>query len=311
MSRGFLKPFCLLILACFFSLLLTAQQVGVQPHFSVLEDRNGSLSADAILQHPAVMVPLDSLRHGTSTSFYWLRTQLHTDSAADPDRVLSFRNLTYVDVYLYQGDSLISHKQAGAFRKRSEIMESDGRLYVTLPLERDKAYTLLLQVHHTKHYQPVFDFVLQSKREYFQKLRFKESMDSALQGAVCLFFLYTLLSFIVTRYKLYLWLLLFIGGVGLYMVSSAGYFIEWFFPDDPPTGWLFNIHFLNLGLMGVFLLLRDFWRIKQNYPDYYRWVRWIPALLVTSSLTYFIIDYTTGNYNLTNNINGAMARERS
>ena len=284
--------------------LLTGQQVMLQPHFSVLEDRNGTMSADAARRQLTAMIPLDSLDHGISTSYYWLRTELHTDSAAvDPGRVLSFRNLTYVDVYLYQGDSLITHKQAGAFRKRTGIIEGDGRLYATLPLEPGKAYTLLLQVHHTKHYQPVFDFALQTKREYFKKLRFKESLDSALQGAICLFFLYTLLSFIVTRYKLYLWLLMFIGGVGLYVVSSAGYFIEWFFPDDPPTGWLFNIHFLDLGLMGAFLLLRDFWRIKQNYPNYYRWVRWIPALLVASSLTYLIIDYTTGNYNLTNNIN--------
>src|ERR1700743_1327887 len=110
MSRVFLKPFCLLLLACLFfgicnadtlpppAPLLTGQQVMLQPHFSVLEDRNGSLSADAVLQRLAAMVPVDSLRTGISTSYYWLRTQLHTDSAAiDPDRVLSFRNLTYVD----------------------------------------------------------------------------------------------------------------------------------------------------------------------------------------------------------------------
>ncbi len=315
MSRVFFKPFCLLILACLFSgicsagtlpaptPLLSGQQVMLKPHFAVLEDRNGSLSAGTVLQHPDRMIPLDSLRHGVSTSYYWLKTDLHTDSVtADPGRVLSFRNLTYVDVYLYQGDSLIIHKQAGVFRKYSEIMEADGRLYTILPLESGKAYTLLLQVHHTKHYQPVFDFTLQTKRVYFHKLRFRESLDSALQGAVCLFFLYTLLSYIVSRYKLYLWLLVFIGGIGMYVIASAGYFIEWFFPDDPPTGWLFNVQFLDLGLLGVYLLMRDFWQLKQNYPRYYRWVRWIPALLAASSLTYFIIDYTTGNYSLTNNI---------
>ncbi len=283
--------------------LLAGQQVMLQPHFSVLEDRRGSLSAADVLKHPDVLVPLDSFRQGYPTSYYWLKTELHTGKAAsDPGCVLSLRNLTYVDVYLYQGDSLLIHKQAGVFRKRSEINESDGRMYTLLPLEPGKTYTLLLQVHHTKHYQPVFDFSLQTKRDYFQKLRFKETLDSALQGAVCLFFVYTLLSWIVSRYKPYLWLSLFIGGIGLYVISSAGYFIEWFFPEDPPTGWLFNIHFLDLGLLGAYLLLRDFWQLKKNYPTYYRWVKWIPALLAASSLTYFIIDYFTGNYSLTNTI---------
>ena len=151
MSRGFLfKHFWLLILACLFSTFLTGQQVMLQPHFSVLEDRNGSVSADAVLKHPAAMIPLDSLRNGISTSYYWLRTELHTDSpVADPDRVLSFHNLTYVDVYLYQGDSLLVHKMAGVFRKRSAISEFDGRQFTVLPLEPGKTYTLLLQVHHT------------------------------------------------------------------------------------------------------------------------------------------------------------------
>jgi two-component sensor histidine kinase len=283
--------------------LLIGQQVMLQPHFSVREDRMGSLTAVDLLEHPDALVPLDSFRQGSPTSFYWLRTELQTGRiVSDPDRVLSFSNLTYVDIYLYQHDSLLIHKQAGAFRKRIDINESDGRLYAFLPLVPGNTYTLLLKVHHTKHYPPAFDFSLQTKRDYFSKLRFKESMDAALQGAVCLFFVYTLLSWTVTRYKLYLWLLLFIGGIGLYVISSAGYFIEWFFPDDPPAGWLFNIHFLDLGLLGAFLLLRDFWQLKNNYPGYYRWVKWIPALLAVSSLTYFIIDYFTGNYRLTNNI---------
>jgi two-component sensor histidine kinase len=275
----------------------------LKPHFLALEDRTGTLSATELLKNPNALVPLDALPKGSSTSYYWLKTTLQTSKmATDPGEVLSFNNLTYVDVYLYQGDSLISHQQAGAFRGRNYIAESDGRFFVTLPLQPGGTYTLLLQVHHTKHYQPVFDFTLQTRRSYYQKVRLKESLNSALQGAVCLFFVHTLLSWLVTRYRPYLWLQVFIAGVGLYAISSAGYFIEWFFPDDPPTGWLFNKHFVNLGMFGLFLLVRDFWQIPSNYPRYYSWMKWMPGLLIASSLTYFLIDYLTGNYNLTNTI---------
>jgi len=283
--------------------LLIGQPVDLQPYFAVLEDSNGSQSASGLLHQGERFAPVNAFRPGDPTSHYWLRTELHTgQTISDPDRMLSFTHLTYVDIYLYQGDSLLMLKHAGAFRKRSDIADFDGRLYATLPLETGRTYTLLLHVHHTNHYQPVFDFSLQTKHEFYLDLRKKESLDAALQGAVCLFFVYTLLSWLVTRYRLYLWLLLFIGGVGMYVISSGGYFIEWFTPEDPSTGWLFNIQFLDLGLLGLYLLMTEFWRLKKNHPQYYRWVRWAPVLLALSSVATIIIDYFTGNYNLTNNI---------
>ena len=283
--------------------LLIGQPVDLQSHFSIREDKNGSLTAIEVLHQTEKLAPLNAFHPGEPTSYYWLRTELHTGKTiSDPGRILSFTHLTYVDIYLYQGDSLLAIKHAGAFRKRSDIADFDGRLYASLPLEAGRSYTLLLQVHHTKHYQPVFDFSLQTKRVFFLNLRYSQALDAALQGAAGVFFIYTLLSWIVTRYKLYLWLLLFIGGVGLYVISSAGYFIEWFFPEDPPTGWLFNLQFLHLGLMGAYLLVIDFWQLKKNHPRFYAWIRWAPYVLVITSIVNFIIDYFTGNYNLTNNI---------
>ncbi|WP_431209421.1 hypothetical protein ACQ86N_25010 [Puia sp. P3] len=79
-------------------------------------------------------------------------------------------------------------------------------------------------MHHTKHYQPVFDFTLQTRRSYYQTVRLKESLNSALQGAVGIFFVYTLLSWLVTRYRLYLWLLVFVTGVGLYAIKLCRLF---------------------------------------------------------------------------------------
>ncbi|HEX3933864.1 MAG TPA: 7TM diverse intracellular signaling domain-containing protein, partial [Puia sp.] len=251
--------------------LLMGQRVVLEPHFSAMEDADGSLSVNYLFDHTVAFVPLSALQRGSPTGYYWLRTILLADSEMlDPVQVLSFSHLTYVDIYLYEGNSLILHKQAGAFRKRSDIGEEDGRLYTHLPLERGKAYTLLLRVHHTKHYQPVFDFALQSRRGYFRNLRLKEATDAALQGAIGLFFLYTLLSWIVSRFRPYLWLLFFIAGSGLFVISSTGYFIEWFFPEDPPTGWLFNVHFLYLGLFGLNRLLADFWQLKKYNPGLYR-----------------------------------------
>ncbi|HVS96729.1 MAG TPA: histidine kinase dimerization/phosphoacceptor domain -containing protein, partial [Puia sp.] len=190
------------------------------------------------------------------------------------------------------------HKQVGAFRPLSEISDGDGREYAVLPLQPAKEYTLLLEVHHTKYYQPEFDFQLRPNREFFARLRFKESLNAALIGATFMFFLYSLLSWAVSRYRPYAWLMLFIGGIGIYVVGSGGYIMEWFYPENPASGWLLNIQFLHLGMFGMYLLVVDFWDLPGEFSGLYRRVRWIPAILVVTSVACFVIDYFAGNYRL-------------
>jgi two-component sensor histidine kinase len=271
--------------------------------FRMLEDSSGLKTANILYHQPQAFAPLKEGWQGDPTSYYWLRTTFHANTSKDPGNVLSFSHLTYVDVYLFTDSGLVLHRSIGAFRPRSEIADGDGRLYTNLPIQAGKDYTLLIQVHHTKHYQPVFDFQLQSGRQFFVALRAKESFDAALMGAVILLLIYTLLSWAVSRYRPYAWLGLFIAGIGLYVFSSGGYWIDWFSPEDPASGWLLNAHFLHAGMLGLYLLVADAWRVRTTFPRLHAWVRWIPWLLAATTITTFCIDYWTGNYNLSAIIN--------
>jgi two-component sensor histidine kinase len=273
-------------------------RVMLTPYLSVVEDPAGTLSPDSLSLHPAGFISLADAPKGRATSYYWLRTTLKTDSTAEQGRVLSFNHLTYVDVYLYVDGVRVLHKQTGAFRPLSDLSEGDGRTFTVLPLKPHKEYTLLLEVHHTKHYQPVFDFVLQPNLRFFTSLRIRYALNGALVGAAGIFLIYTLLSWVVSRYRPYAWLLLFMGGILAYVVGSGGYIIDWFYPEDPTSGWMLNIHFLHLGMFGIYMLVVDFWRVRSEFPRLYHSIRWIPALLAASSIACFIIDYFTGNYYL-------------
>jgi len=317
MSRGIsLLHLSLLVLACISIVtcqadslplpksLQSGQPVLLRPYLYVLEDRDGTADPFMLSTHPASFVPLDSLHPERPTDYYWLRAVLRTDTGNPiPNLALFFTHLTYVDVYLFGDSALLFHRKNGAFRERSAIAEGDGRLFTTMSLEPGKEYILLLKVHHTKHYRPQFDFALQQRDLYFRELHKRELWEAALQGAVCVFFLYTLLSWLVSHFRPYLWLLLFIAGASLYVISSAGYIIEWFFPEDPATGWLFNIHFVYISMLGLYLLLAEFWQLKKYNPGLYRWGQGMIVLLLCCSLTCFSIDYFTGNFNLANNVN--------
>lgn len=303
-------PASLLLVALFFGLapagghplnqpLLSGQRISLTPYFTIFQDSSGLLSAGELYHREKVFMPLGTASSGNPVGYYWLRTTLHTDSSKDPGDVLFFSHLTYVDVYLYSDSGLVMHKVAGAFRARSELNPEDGRFYTMLPLQPGKDYTLLLQVHHTKHFQPIFDFQLQPKRKFFVDLRVHEAFDAALLGAVCVFFLYSLMSWIVSRFRPYGWLMLFITGIGLYVMGSKGYLIDWFTPEDPAAGWLLNVQFLHAGLLGMYFLVADFWRFKTDFPRFYARVRWLSVLIITTSVADFCIDYFTGNYWLT------------
>ena len=278
--------------------LFTSQRVALAPYLSVLEDPAGNLSADSLSGQASAFTPLANAPIGRPTSHYWLRTTLKIDSTGDPTRVLSFSHLTYVDLYLYLDGVRVLHKQAGTFRPRSEIAEEDGRSYMVLPLQPQKQYTLLLEVHHTKHYHPDFNFEMQPNRQFFASRAIRDSMTAALVGAAGIFLIYTLLSWMVSRYRPYAWLFLFMAGILGYVVGSGGYIIRWFYPEDPPGGWMLNIHFLHLGMFGIYLLVVDFWRVRTEFPRLYRNIRWIPVLLAASSAACFIVDYFAGNYYL-------------
>lgn len=279
------------------------RKLALTPYLLAWEDTLANGTPGIALHHKELFAPLHVLRMKSATSIYWLRLTIKAEAGINPATVLSFSNLTFVDAYLYKKDSCIAHRKSGAFVPRSLLQNQDSRFHITLPIAENGTYTLLLKVHHTKRYMPLFDFSLEPKDIFIKRNHKHELLDAWFQGAVAVFFLYTLLSWLVTRFRPYLWLLLFIGGVGFYGICSGPYFIDWFFPEHPATGWLFNGPFLHIGLFGFCLLIIDFWELPKYNPILYRFARFYIAVLVLISVGGTCINYFTGNFYLTNSIN--------
>jgi Signal transduction histidine kinase len=278
------------------------QPIKLDKWFSIWEDSNKTTTADRVLALNNGFLPLSKLQPHHPTNVYWLKTTIrYADSNAAPLALL-FTSLTFVDAWLSESDQFIWHGSAGAFRPEKDITPGDGRFYFHLPLGANHTYTLLLRVHHTKYYQPVFDFALQQRDAFLEKNQQLKLIDGWMQGAVSIFFLYVLLCWLVSRFRPYLWLLLFIGGAGFYGICTNGYFIDWFFPDNPAIGWIFNLPFLDIGVVGIYLLVLDFWELRRYNPVLYRLGIIGIIILVVNSIIGISIDYFTGNFNLANNL---------
>lgn len=279
------------------------QPIALTPFSRVVEDSTQALSAPEMLAHPEWFGAFDSLHKKSPTGIYWVRTTIRNSGEEARPIILSFSNLSYVDLYGLAGDSLVLRRVAGTFRPAREITPGDGREYFSLSLPPHTVYALNIKVHHIKHYWPNLQFYCQDAPAFRASARHKEMIDQLIFGALGIFFLHTLISWIASFYRPYLWLLLFIVAYGLQSMSLGGYFIDWLTPEAPLTGWLWNIHLVHAGAIGGLLLILDFWKMNERWPELYRLYRGVIVGLTIVSTVSFGIDVLTTNYSLMNTIN--------
>lgn len=237
---------------------------------------------------------------------YWLR--IHIPASKDYKKktyVLSFNNLTYVDLTLIDDSNsvAIDNRKAGLFRPLKEISPGDDRNHFTLELDVTKTYTCLLKIHHIKGYSPQLDFYIEDQLAYLKRQQKESNIYAFLEGAIIVLLLYIALAWIVSRYRPYIWIFTFLMAVGMYSFALQKDFIDLFFAENPRLGWTIGPLFYRLGTISFYLLLLDFLNLKKLSPLFYKLALIICLLVVSFAVFSFIYCYTTSNYYLSNRIN--------
>ncbi|WP_162796080.1 histidine kinase dimerization/phosphoacceptor domain -containing protein [Pedobacter nanyangensis] len=278
-------------------------QIPLKPHFSILEDRSNQYQAADLLKNTSAFQAIKNFKVQRMDDVFWLFVPFKVDTSTAA--VVTFRHLTHAELYL-QADTpnapILSQK-AGAFRPLNEIKNGDSRFHFSIDLEQHLPYKLLLKSKHTKKYQPVFDFELSNQGNFIEKKTNSELLDLWLQGASSLLIIYIFFSWLTTKYRPFIFLMLFALGFHLYDISLNRYFIDWLLPNAPQYGWLFVQHFLQLGLVGLFLLLIDSWKIRDKNMRLYRYGKMVIACIFVIAVISFLINFTSSNYKLSTQIN--------
>lgn len=242
--------------------------VHLKSNLSVFEDTTRRSIAETLLQSPDLFVSTVDFSPRKRNHIFWLRTDILVSSPTEA--VLSLGRISHAAYYLYAGEQLVKQGETGGLRPESEITSGDGRFHGHLYLNPNTAYTLLIQTEDIKNYPPAFDFSLHDKSEFMRQQYRTELIDMSVFGALGILLLYAALSWMATRSRSYIWLMIFIIGIALYDIALSSYLINWFFPNDPLLGWVPIPHFLHMGIIGLYLLLLDFWNIKEHSPLLYR-----------------------------------------
>lgn len=237
---------------------------------------------------------------------YWLR--IHIPVSKDLKKktyVLSFNNLTYVDLTLIDDltSSAIASRKSGLFRPRGDITSGDGRNHFTLEMDATRTYTCLLKIKHIKGYKPQLDFYLEDQLTYLKRQEKESNTYAFLEGAIIVLLLYIALSWVVSRYRPYLWIFTFLLAVGMYSFALQKDFLDLFFAENPRLGWTIGPLFYRLGTISFYLLLLDFLTLKKLSSKFYKLALIICLLVISFAVFSFIYCYTTSNYFLSNRIN--------
>jgi len=275
--------------------------IRLKSNLSIFEDTVGDAVIEKLLKRPDLFVPAHTFLPKRKNHIFWVRTDIVV--SVPTEAALLLPRISHATYYLYAGEQLLQKGKTGGLRPESEITPRDGRFHGHLSLNLDTTYTLLIQAQDIKNYPPTFDFSLHDKNTFLQEQYKSERMDIAVFGALCILLLYTILSWVATRSRPYIWLMVFIIGSSMYDIALGSYLIDWFFADNPLAGWMPIVHFLHMGIIGLYLLLLDFWKIKENSALLYKLgvilIACIGILSVVNSLT----NIYTSNYYLAAQLN--------
>ncbi|WP_394676751.1 7TM diverse intracellular signaling domain-containing protein [uncultured Sphingobacterium sp.] len=236
---------------------------------------------------------------------YWLRKNIFLNAGSSTGQyVLSFNNLTFVDLTLFDGEkNIIDHRKAGLFRKISSLSPNDGRDHFIIHLDANKHYTILLRVKHVKGYTPIYDFHLQTQLDYLKKKQRINIIHAFMEGAIIVLLLYIAFAWLVSRYKPYIWIFFFLLFIGFYSYGLQNQFIDIFFPNQPQLGWSLVSVFRNLAGISFSLLTIEFLNLKKISRRYYKLIQYIIGVVFIAAVFNFVNNYYLANFKQSNWIN--------
>jgi len=235
-------------------------------------------------------------------NIFWLKKVIFlNNNALTGDYVLSFDNLTFVDLTILDvKGNIIDSRSAGLFRKHTSLSPKGRRDHFNIHLNSNTMYTLLLRVQHIKGYTPFYDFRLQTQKDYLKKVQGINLIHAFMEGAIIVLLLYIAFAWMVSRYRPYIWIFCFLLFIGFYSYGLQNQFIDLFFPNNPQLGWSLVSVFRNLAGISFSLLTIAFLDLKKISHQYYRLMLGLILLAFVMSAANLINNYCFANFKQSN-----------
>lgn len=264
----------------------------VSHSLKTFEDPQSNISLERIMQ--ADFQPLKDEVYESTSSTVWFEATIKNTYQYSQLIAISFGRLSYVNLFELKNGISIDERKSGFFCPRSQIKEEDSESHFILNLRSGEEKRILLKAQEISKRKGKFKFTIEPAEFYRDKVQSADQITWTLKGGFWCLFLYLLVTFIFNRKKyIYLWMLVFMLGLGLYAFSLRGIFIDVLFPENPGLGWAFNEFFYHLSFVGAYLFAIDFWQVRKLSRLYFNYLRGLVIFLLVKGVTGGVFIYLT------------------
>ncbi len=282
--------------------LIDAEETTIElgQHLYVLEDPEGTLSLDDVLQ-PETQARFKAHLSGASSkpaAVYWGRLTLQSRLPESSYWQLMLIG-NYVDAYVQYPDGHTEHKTVGSFRPVSKLDIPYDWFRFRLKLPPNAPVTVVYRVENTE--KPVFNIwpVLTgdaTQSERWAKLFYTRNLLQGLfHGMLWIMVIYNLLVYFSSRDKPYLYYALYLSAASVYFLYRQRILLELLLAEVP----VLSIYVWAVSLWAVsvcyYLFMRSFFDAKNTAPHVDRLIKiWVVGktvfLLVAIGTFYVLMD---------------------
>ena len=265
-------------------------QSALYPYVDFVEDRDHSLTYDAIMalpEHRWTHNKAEIFNKGYSESTWWLRVHLRNPSDGKLNRFLeiSYPVLDYIDAYLVSSGTVLQQYKLGdkySFDKRP----IEHRHFV-LPLEwkSQETITVYLAVRSSSSIQ--VPLVLWEQHDFYNVDQTRTLIHGVYYGIMFVMIMYNLFVYLVVGDRNYLYYVMFVMCMPLFLASLNGFAFQYLWPNF--TEW--NDQAIIVALAGVVLFgsifTYRFLELHKMHPAY----RWIAVGLNAGALIIIVLSF--------------------
>ncbi len=241
--------------------------LAVDQQLLAFEDSSGTMTIDDIVR----LQPFsEQFTRGNKRGVYWMKFTLANKRAKDIDIAWFHSRMSNAALHLVMEDSLIYSASSGEYMKGSEMEKTSSRYHLFFRLNANAKEDVYVRIQNTRDRGPKLLVRLKGITRFYADQRTKTTSDFVLLGALSILILYSLVLYIVHRYRPYLWLSLMVLGFATYTFAVNGYLTDWLFPEYPKLSKTFTPPIGQFGKFCMLMLLLSFLEVKKKYTKWYR-----------------------------------------
>ena len=272
-----------LFLILFFNTLIFAQSVitidtkesySIGKSVAYFVDKSNNTTLQEVQSKQFINYDKEIINFSFLQPTYWFTFKLKYDESQLGKQwwlYIDYPHLDFVSLYiLNENNETIFHQKGGDLEVTAKEQLSHNNLLFSLPKSTSEVYTYYLRVETSG--SVLLPLQVMSNSKLLESSNFAKILSGLYYGILMILMLYTLVTFLATKEKVYGFYILFILSYGLWQLSYDGLGILYFWGENYWMREKSTVFFIFTSTFFLLLFSKTLLKAKQHMPRYNRFL---------------------------------------